>query len=111
MKINERCAQVVGAEVRPQHVEEAELGVGRLPEQEIRQPLLAAGANEKIDISNRGLSLIFRKKWGLSLILQQAGELLARGRPLEAPGRRRVGDGVACRIVDRDPQMEARASG
>src|SRR5262245_27660324 len=50
MKISERQAQIIGAEVRPQRVDEAELGVGRLPKQEVRQPLLAAGADEEVDV-------------------------------------------------------------
>src|SRR5712675_1090146 len=99
MKISKRRAQFVGAKVRPQRVEEAELGVGCFPEQKVRQPLLAAGANEEIDV----VCAAARAR-------QQAGELLARRRPLEAPCRRRVGDGVARRIVDCDPQMETRAA-
>src|SRR6185369_7288803 len=101
MEIDECYAQIVGAEVRPQRVEEAELGVGRFPEQEIRQPLFAAGANEKIDVL---LSVA-------AVACQQTGEFLTRRRPLEAPGCCRVGDGVARRIIDRDPQMQTRASG
>ena len=42
--------QMVGVEVGPQGVEEAKLGVGAFPQQEIRQPLLAAGTDEKIDV-------------------------------------------------------------
>ena len=69
MEIVECGAQVVGAEVRPQRVDEAELGVGRFPEQEIRQPLFAAGADEEIDVV---LSVA-------AVPRQQPGELLARG--------------------------------
>ena len=43
-------SQVLCVEVRPQRVEEAKLGVGAFPQQEIRQTLLAAGADEKVDV-------------------------------------------------------------
>ena len=42
--------QMVGVEVGPQGVEEQKLGLGAFPQQEIRQPLLAAGTDEKIDV-------------------------------------------------------------
>ena len=49
MEVGDGGAQIVGAEVGPQSVDEAELGVGALPQQEVGQPLLAAGADEEID--------------------------------------------------------------
>ncbi len=39
-------------EVRPEHGCEDELGVGRLPQQEIRQALLARGADDEVRIGN-----------------------------------------------------------
>jgi hypothetical protein len=42
--------QMVGVEVGPQGVEEAKFGIGAFPQQEIRQPLLAVGTDEKIDV-------------------------------------------------------------
>ena len=39
------------AEVGPQRVGEVELGVGRLPQQEVRQPLLARGADEQVELA------------------------------------------------------------
>src|SRR5215467_15805595 len=97
MKISERRAEISGAEVGPERVDEAELGVGAFPEQEVGQPLLAAGADQEIDVRNWGLTPIrnFVRNWGLTPILQQAAELLARGRALLAPRRRCVGDRVA----------------
>ena len=50
MEFRHRGAQLVGAEVRPQGVEEAELRIGGFPQQEIRQPFLAAGADQEIDV-------------------------------------------------------------
>ncbi len=102
MEIGDRGAQIVGAEVGPQRVDEAELGVGRLPQQEIGQPLFAAGADEEIDVV---LALPHRA-------CQQPARTpraTAARSPRQARGR--VGDGVARRVVDRDPQMQPRAGG
>ena len=98
MEIGDRRAQVVGAEVGPQGVDEAELGVGAFPQQEIGQPLLAAGADEEIDVAAGALPR------------DAAGRSLARGRRRE-PARGGAGDGVARGVVDRDPQIEAIAAG
>ena len=38
-------------EVRPQDVGEVELGVGRLPKQEVTQSLFSAGADEQIHVT------------------------------------------------------------
>ena len=50
-EIGERCGEVVATEVRPQRVDETQLGVGRLPQQKVREPLLAAGADQEIDVA------------------------------------------------------------
>src|SRR5262245_43745655 len=47
MEIRNGGAQIVAAEIGPQHIDEAQLGVGRLPQQEIGQPLLTAGADQE----------------------------------------------------------------
>ena len=39
-------------EIRPVDRDEYQFAVGRLPEQKIRQPLLAAGADDEIGIGN-----------------------------------------------------------
>src|SRR5271170_5854202 len=46
--------EMLGAEIRPQDIEKHELGVGRLPEQEIRQSLLAGGADEEVGVGDAG---------------------------------------------------------
>ena len=43
-----------GVEIGPQHVGEIELGVGELPQQEVRDPLLAAGADEQVGLRRVG---------------------------------------------------------
>ena len=49
--LGERPLQLVAVEVRPQPVGEVELRVGGLPEQEVRQALLAAGADDELGIA------------------------------------------------------------
>src|SRR4051812_22990427 len=46
----QRLLEVGAREVRPQDLGEVELAVGRLPHQEVRDPLLAAGADHQIRI-------------------------------------------------------------
>ena len=47
-------AEPLLAEVGPERVVEHELGVGRLPEQEVRDPLLARGADHEVGIGELG---------------------------------------------------------
>src|SRR5215471_15630417 len=49
-EVGDGRGEVIRAEIRPQGVDKAELGVGGFPEQEIRQPFLAPGADEQIDV-------------------------------------------------------------
>src|SRR5471030_3005624 len=49
-------------EVGPQRVDEHQLGVGALPEQEVADALLAAGADQQVGIGNAG---------GQQLLLEQ----------------------------------------
>ena len=47
-------------EVRPQGVQENHLGVGGLPDQEVRGALLTGGAHEQIDVGHVGLVEVLR---------------------------------------------------
>ena len=49
----QRVGEVVAVEVGPQPLGEVELGVGAFPQQEVRQPLLAAGADQQVDVEWR----------------------------------------------------------
>src|SRR3977135_849980 len=53
-KLQQRGVEGVGAEVRPQDVAPVELRVGRLPDQEIREALLAAGADDEVRVGQAG---------------------------------------------------------
>ena len=50
--------KLLAREIRPQRRRKRKLGVARLPEQEIRQPLLAAGAHQQIHVAAvRGIQM------------------------------------------------------
>src|SRR5579862_790024 len=55
-EIRHGSIQVGCVKVRPHAVCEEKFRVGRLPEQEIRKPLFAAGANEQIDVFAPGIN-------------------------------------------------------
>src|SRR5262249_18390020 len=50
-------------EVGPQHVGEVQLGVGELPQQEVRDPLLPTGTDEQV-----GLGCVRHREEGLQLL-------------------------------------------
>ena len=53
MKLADGDGEVIAIEVRPHPIGEIELGIGALPQQEIGEPLLAAGADQQIDVAAR----------------------------------------------------------
>src|SRR3954463_12312671 len=71
----DRGPQVATVVVRPQRVLEHQFGVRRLPQQEVRDALLAAGANEEIDVRHLRLVEVARE------------HLVADLRRVEAAGR------------------------
>src|ERR1700730_219644 len=56
-KIVHRGGKILGSEVGPHPVAEEELGIGALPQQKIRQSLLAARADKQIYIAMLGIML------------------------------------------------------
>ena len=50
-EIDHGGGEIVAVEVGPHAIGEMELGIGALPEQEIGQPFLAAGADQEIDVA------------------------------------------------------------
>src|SRR5215216_53622 len=51
-ELGNRLFQMVLAEIRPQRVDEHQLGIGTLPEQKIADALLAAGADQQVGIGH-----------------------------------------------------------
>ena len=54
MILGDGLFQCGAVEIRPVGWNEHQFTIGRLPEQEIRQPLFAAGANDEIGIGDVG---------------------------------------------------------
>jgi len=50
LELGDRRHQVLAGKVGPVDVDEAELGVRRLPQQEVGEPLLAGGADQEVGI-------------------------------------------------------------
>ncbi len=92
-KLLEGGTQIFDREVGPAFVDEIELGERALPQQKIRDALLAAGANEEIDVGGAAARLS-----------QHAGErfLGKLGRFVEAA--RGAEDRVAGGVIDREAQ-------
>src|SRR6266508_2609301 len=88
--------QIAHVEVRPHAVGEVELGVRALPQQEIREPLLASGANQQVDV-RRLVRLTVR-------MAEPPREGLAGRGALQAPGG--VNYRVPRGIVDGDPEPQ-----
>src|SRR5258708_4837916 len=53
-ELGDRLLEMLLAEIGPQRVDEHQLGIGALPEQEIADPLLAAGPDQKVGIGHAG---------------------------------------------------------
>ena len=49
-ELEQRGVEGVGAEVRPERLARVELGVGRLPDQEVGEALLAAGPDDEVRV-------------------------------------------------------------
>src|ERR671910_815883 len=47
---SDSSAELLGGEVRPERIRDVELGVGDLPEQEVRDPQLPAGADYEVHL-------------------------------------------------------------
>src|SRR5665213_2053000 len=95
-------SQVLRAIVGPKHVLEDQLGIGRLPEQEVGQPLFAAGADDQV--GRQGLRGGQRRLEGRLVDSRGVHPAIAYGHRQLA---RRVGDVGAAAIVEGDLQQEA----
>src|ERR1700682_5349756 len=101
-ELGDRLFQVLLAEIRPQRVDEHQLGVGTLPQHEIADALLAAGADQQVGVGHAR-----RQQLALEEILVDAiGRQLARR---DLPGKAAGGlqDLGARAIVDADIHVDA----
>src|ERR1700761_9635153 len=89
-------------EIGPMNGNENELAIGRLPHQEIRQPLLAAGADDQIRIGNFRSVEISAKR----LIVDRRRIALAF-RYLGGEALSGAGDFLTRAVIERDDEMKA----
>src|SRR5580658_7762111 len=80
--VAERVFEVALAEIGPHGAGEDELGVSGLPEQEVADALLAAGADDEIGVGHVGGEEMMRE------------EILVDGLGRQRPGLRQLGDGA-----------------
>ena len=52
-KVSSASTNCASAEIRPQHLGEQHFGIGRLPEQEVRQTMFAGGADHQVWLGQR----------------------------------------------------------
>ena len=52
-EVGNGVSKILGAEIRPQRIDEQELGVGAFPKKEVAQSLLATSADQEIDVGSR----------------------------------------------------------
>ena len=88
-------------EIRPVDRHEHQFAVGRLPHQEIRQPLLAAGADDQIGIGNIGRVEISAERIGID-----RRRIALALRDLARQPLRRVGDFLARAVIEGDDEVE-----
>src|SRR5262249_58334364 len=95
--LDQSCSQVVLAEVRPRLLDEDELRVRELPEQEVRDPLIARRTDQQIGIGQ--IWLVQRSGEGVFIDLVRLNARL--NEPL-----RRVGELGPAAVVEGDPEVE-----
>ena len=54
LEVDDRLEEIAAAEIGPEHFGDVDLRVGDLPEQEVRDAQLAAGADEQVGIVDVG---------------------------------------------------------
>ena len=86
------------AEVGPERVGEDELGVGRLPEHEVRDPELAGGADQQVDLGQLGRVEARRDR--------RLVDLVGREAVLDAAARR-LDELRPAAVVEGDPEVRA----
>ena len=93
-------------EVGPQRGNEDELGIGRLPQQEVAGALLAGGADEQVDVGHVGLVEVPGDH-----ALVDLGRIDASRRHLARDPLCRIGDLGSAAVVDAHREGEIRVAG
>src|SRR5262245_11941434 len=101
-KLGDRLLQMLLAEIRPQRVDEHQLGIGALPEQEIADALFATRADQQIRVGHAGSQQLLLEA---RLVDAIGRELTGSDTTRQAP--RRLQDLVARAVVDADVDVDA----
>src|SRR5262252_2046175 len=100
-KLGDRLLQMLLAEVRPQRVDEHQLGIGALPQQEIADPLLAAGADQQVRVGQTR-----RQKLALEQVLVDMVRRKPPARRLSGKAAGGLEDLGARAVVDADVDVD-----
>src|SRR6266540_497624 len=101
--VDDGLKEVSPAEVRPQHVGDPDLDVGDLPEEEVRDPELAARADQEV-----GVGLSGGVEVGGERRLVDLRRVPSVGQDVLQEPARRVGDLGPASVVEGDVEEEAR---
>src|SRR5712671_1171478 len=101
MELVDRALQVGSSEIRPPAIGEIQLGVGAFPEKKIAQALLAAGADQQVDVTGLAVPVID--------VGHRPREILTRDVSGSAQLLRSSDKRVAGGVIDRDSQIESLA--
>src|SRR5689334_24586715 len=101
-ELEQRGVERIGPEVGPQRVAAVELRVRRLPDEEVREPLLAAGPDHEIRVGQAGGV----ERGADRLLVDLLGRDAARGETTE-----RVHELGAAGVVEGDVEQQSLASG
>lgn len=101
MELVDRGLEVGGGEIGPPAIGEVQLGVGAFPKKKIAQTLLAAGADQEVDVTGFAVPMID--------VGHRPREILTRDVPGPAQLLRSSYERVAGGVIDRDSQIESLA--
>src|SRR5262245_53379083 len=87
VELAHRVRQLARAELGPRRLDEQQLGIGGLPEQEVAEALLAAGAHQEIHVAGEAVAEPLIERFALQRLTRSA----ARG------GQDRIARGVVHR--------------
>jgi hypothetical protein len=100
MEVGESRDEISFGEIRPHAVSEEKFGVGTFPEKKVREPLLAAGADEQVNFG------VVRSEGPSEVCSEGVGRYRLGWHELGGSDRRGACDGVSRRIVDGDAEMK-----
>src|SRR6185369_13117670 len=98
----DRSGKMGLGKIGPERVDENELGVGRLPDQEVAQALLTAGADQQVRVGQAGGREVRCENFLVDLV---GAELAGGGIGGDAAGG--IDDFILAAVVESDGELEA----